>query len=77
MHVTKHHLRTMPLHELIDLVEQLYLRWRFSGPRSPVENEASRLFTMAAAELDRRRRRALRGSCTCQLCMDLIDDATS
>jgi hypothetical protein len=71
MHLTRRELRAMPLHALIDLLEVIYLEWRFSDRDSALEGSLGRYFERIAVEVDRRRRRALTGSCTCQTCMEI------
>jgi hypothetical protein len=61
----------MQLHDLVDLVEKLYVEWRFCGHERALEGSLASYFHRAAAELDRRRRRDLVGTCTCMTCMDL------
>ena len=68
---TKRELRAMPLHELVDHLEATWLLWRFSGTESALEGSLGAAFWRVACEVDRRRRRAITGSCTCMLCCQL------
>jgi hypothetical protein len=74
MHLTKRELRSLPMHALVDVVELLYVEWRFSGRHSALEGSAAVQFHRAAAELDRRRRRALVGRCTCEVCCRILEE---
>jgi hypothetical protein len=73
MRLTKRQLRALPLHELVDLVEGVYLSWRFSDRHSALEGAQAIYFSQLMAEVDRRRRRALTGSCTCELCFAVVE----
>lgn len=72
MHLTKRELRALPIHALIDLVELLYVEWRFSDRDTALEGTMAAAFQRAAHELDRRRQRLLRGKCTCAVCFAFV-----
>lgn len=63
----------MPLHELIELLESVYLAWRFSDQHSALEGSTAAYFSRIAAEVDRRKRRAITGRCTCALCFAVVE----
>lgn len=71
MHKSKRELRQMPTHALLDLLETVYLEWRFCDRKSALEGSLAHYFRTIAFEVDRRRRRDLVGSCTCSTCMEL------
>lgn len=71
MQKNKRQLRAMPLHALLDHLEVTYLEWRFSDSETALEGRTRAYFQRVAEEVDRRRRRLLVGSCTCQTCMEL------
>ncbi len=64
----------MPLHELLDHAEVLFLEWRFSRPRGVDEERAAVYFAKVLAEVDRRRRRRLRSVCTCAQCFEVTSN---
>jgi hypothetical protein len=71
MHKTKGELRRLPVHELLDILEAVYIEWRFSTRDTALEGHLGAYFRRVADEVDRRRRRGLVGSCTCMVCFEL------
>lgn len=73
MHKTKRELRQLPAHALLEELEATYLLWRFSDRNTALEGSLAQYFGRLTSELDRRRRRALVGVCTCELCWELLE----
>jgi hypothetical protein len=68
MHLTKRELRQLPLHALLDLAEATYLLWRFEDRNSALEGSLAVYCDRIFQEVNRRRRRAISSSCTCEVC---------
>lgn len=71
MLITRRTIRAMTDCQLFELAGDLFWEWRFSEGDETV---AAVRFGLVAAEMDRRRRRRIvRGGCTCSVCMRALE----
>lgn len=70
MLITRRAIRQMTDHELRELVGELYCRWAFDDGLDQVLPVH---LSMSLSEVNRRRRRRImRGRCTCEPCMNAL-----